>query len=414
VVVGLGLGAWEAAGEGGLTVGDVGSFAGGSLLLFSILWPASLPARWSPARGPLLWASFLFLVTGAAGITWFKEREIAGSLPAMVGPLVAVAAVGRELWRRERLVGELGLVAGIGILGIGWLTLGNPGVCLGIAGLVLAYSRRDRVAFGLAVVVLVGFGIRYYYQLNLDLYTKAGVLAGSGALLLGLRQYLRWRGFLSGGGELAAGAAGLASSGRGWGTRGVLVTWLVAFLILYNQMIFAKEDLLRSAPRILLELASRDPRSLMEGDYLRLDYAEARGLLGSRPSLWDLLFRKGRGGRPDQTKDWDWEGTMVLRREASAPALRDLTGNTTGAPPVATFARLEDGSPLSPEELRIGYHRGYNSLWIGTDAFYIQEGSAELYGGARYAELAVAPDGESVLIGLRSGYKTALGERLVP
>ncbi len=406
-------GAWE---RDGLGIGNVGALAGGSVLLFAILWPEKLPARWTPARGPLLWASFLFLSLGAGGISLTRDYLPHEFFPPLVGPIVAIAAMGRELQRRGALVHELGLVAGIGTIGIGALTWGNPGVCLGIGGLVLAYTRRDRAAFGLAVVVLVGFGIRYYYQLNLDFYSKAGVLAGSGAVLLGLRLYLRARGFLSGGSEeeVAAGAAALASTGRGWGSAGVLVTWLVAFLFLYNQMISAKEDLLRSAPRILLELGSRDPRSLMEGDYLRLEYAAAQQLRGSRPSLWNLLFQGGRGGRPDQTKDWDWEGVMVLRREPADPVLSTFTNEVADAPPVGSFVRLDDGRPLGTDELRIRYFRGYNSLWIGTDAFYIQEGSGELYELARFAELAVAPDGESVLIGLRSGNKTTLGERLVP
>ncbi len=403
-------GAWE---REGLGIGNVGALAGGSVLLFAILWPERLPPRWTPARGPLLWASFLFLAFGAGGVSLARDYLPHQLWPQFVGPMVAIAAIGRELHRRGVLLSELGLVAGMGTVGIAALTWGNPGVCLGMAGLVVAYSRREKAAFGLAVVVLVGFGIRYYYQLNLDLYTKAGVLAASGAVLLGLRLYLRARGFLSGG-EVAAGVAGLTSSGQRWGTVGVLVTWLVAFFLLYNPMILAKEDLLRTAPRILLELAGRDPRSLMSGDYLRLEYAVASQLRGNRPGLWDLLFRGGRGGRPDQTKDWDWEGVMVLRREPPDPVLQEFINEAEGAPAVATFVRLDDGSPLTPDELRIRYHRGFNSLWIGTDAFYIQEGSGERYAEATYAELAVAPDGESVLIGLRGLSKQVIGERLVP
>ncbi|HNC99913.1 MAG TPA: GDYXXLXY domain-containing protein, partial [Myxococcota bacterium] len=354
----------------------------------------------------------LFLTVGAGGVSFAKDLVSFSMLPPLVGPVVALVAVGWELHRRGALLGELGLVAGMGTLGIGALTWGNPGVCLGIAGLVLAYARRERAAFALAVVVLVGFGIRYYYQLNLDFYTKSGVLAASGAVLLGLRLYLRARGFLEGGtGEVAA--APISPLQR-WVPRGVLLVWLVAFLGLYNQMIAAKEDLLRTAPRILLELAGRDPRSLMAGDYLRLDYAVARELRGTTPSLWDLLFRKGRGGRPDQTKDWDWEGLLVLKREPVDRDLATFTNEVPDAPPVYGFARLDDGRPPDSDELRVRYHRDSSSLWIGTDAFYMQEGSADRYLTATYAELAVGPEGDVVLIGLRGLSKEVLGQRLVP
>ena len=42
--------------------------------------------------------------------------------------------------------------------------------------------------------------------------------------------------------------------------------------------VLQKERLLRQGRPVLLELAPRDPRSLMQGDYMDLDYALARTL----------------------------------------------------------------------------------------------------------------------------------------
>ena len=51
-----------------------------------------------------------------------------------------------------------------------------------------SFDRRNRVLLGLAIVFLLVFGSMYYYSLHLTLLEKSAVLAGSGALLLAIRQ----------------------------------------------------------------------------------------------------------------------------------------------------------------------------------------------------------------------------------
>ena len=57
-----------------------------------------------------------------------------------------------------------------------------------------------------------------------------------------------------------------------------LVGGLVLVLAVVNGLVFARERLLRDGRVVLLELAPVDPRSLMQGDYMALDYALAREL----------------------------------------------------------------------------------------------------------------------------------------
>jgi hypothetical protein len=68
---------------------------------------------------------------------------------------------------------------------------------------------------------------------------------------------------------------------------------------------------------------------------------------------------------------------------------------------VASFVRLDDGTPLAADELRVRYRIRDGRPKFATNAFFFQEGDAELYDAARYGEFRVDDDGELLLTGLR-------------
>ena len=137
---------------------------------------------------------------------------------------------------------------------------------------------------------------------------------------------------------------------------------LVLCAMLWN--IARKERLLAEGRRVLLELAPRDPRSLMQGDYMRLDYT-----LAQQP-------RQG----------WPADGHLVL---------------TQAQDDVARFVRLHAGGPLQPGEFLLRYRIRDGRLRLGAESFFFQEGQAPRYARARYGELRVAQSGDSLLVGLR-------------
>ena len=154
-------------------------------------------------------------------------------------------------------------------------------------------------------------------------------------------------------------------------------TWLVlAGLVLVlgvaNNAIWKKEQVLESGREVLLELRPVDPRSLIQGDYMQLAYAE-------------MVF-------PDEAtlESMPRKGTIVLALDADK---------------VGSFTRLDDGSPLAANELRLQYKLllqswGPRSVRIGAESFLFQEGQAEVYADARYGVLRVDETGGSVLVGL--------------
>mgnify|MGYP003576137327 CR=1 FL=1 len=136
-----------------------------------------------------------------------------------------------------------------------------------------------------------------------------------------------------------------------------------------------KELVLTRGTTVLVELAPVDPRSLMQGDYMRLDYA----LAGSATA----------GGG----FGWPRTGRIVVRLDDRG---------------VARFVRRHGGEALAPGERLLAYRVRGNRLRIGSDAFFFEEGTASRYTNARYGELRVDHGGESVLVGLRDAERIRL------
>ena len=157
-----------------------------------------------------------------------------------------------------------------------------------------------------------------------------------------------------------------------------IVLWLVAGLILFfvNWQIWQKEQLALTGQVVLLELAPVDPRSLIQGDYMRLRYAVADEV-------------------PD-TAD-DKRGHIVVKLDENN---------------IAQFVRLDDGqTPLAANEVRLPYRQRTFDVQIGPESFFFEEGQAEVYEAAEYGEFRVSPEGEMVLVGLRDENLGVLGAR---
>jgi uncharacterized membrane-anchored protein len=151
---------------------------------------------------------------------------------------------------------------------------------------------------------------------------------------------------------------------------------LVLALGVPNALVIDKERLLAAGTPVLLELAPVDPRSLIQGDYMRLDYAMARELARTQAG-------------------WPRTGRIVVALDSNG---------------VARFVRRHDpATPIAAGEQLVLYRRRGGRFRIGTDAFHFQEGHARRYQSARYGELRVARSGASVLVGLRDSALTALG-----
>ncbi|MBA2075270.1 GDYXXLXY domain-containing protein [Aeromonas veronii] len=153
----------------------------------------------------------------------------------------------------------------------------------------------------------------------------------------------------------------------------------LAILAGINATVWRYEHAMSSSEVVLLRLAPVDPRSLMQGDYMRLNYEIARELTS-------------RDARTTQDKGSD---TLVIRLDAHQ---------------VATL--VADGKPdrLASDERLLQVHQSERQWQIGPDAYFFEEGSGEQYEAARYGEFRLQADGKTLLVGLRDEAYQPIGQ----
>lgn len=140
-------------------------------------------------------------------------------------------------------------------------------------------------------------------------------------------------------------------------TRFAIAATLLLVSGVVNYSIAAKERIRSGGERILLELAPVDPRSLMQGDYMALRFRIAQEIPAKE------------------------SGTVAVRLDE-----RGVAGL--------------DPSPR-PESLRLRYRIRQGRVWLGSNAYFFEEGTAERFTDARYGEFRVdRKSGEAVLVGL--------------
>jgi len=162
----------------------------------------------------------------------------------------------------------------------------------------------------------------------------------------------------------------------------IALAGLALILALANRDIVQKRGVIANGQVLLLELRPADPRSLFQGDYMALALTDAA--MPAATVIESLPYR----------------GTVILALDENR---------------VGRYARLDDGTPLKDDELRVQYRRHMRwrvpRLDYGAQSFFFQEGDAKLYQDARYALLRVAEDGGTVLTDLAGEDRMAIKAR---
>jgi uncharacterized membrane-anchored protein len=152
----------------------------------------------------------------------------------------------------------------------------------------------------------------------------------------------------------------------------------LAVLGFVNFGIYQRERLVTEGRVVLLRLSPVDPRSLMQGDYMRLNFEAA-----------DQAFPFGR--RPQLA-----DGHVVVALDGQG---------------VGRFRRLADSRPLAGDEIALRYRIRAGQPNFATNAFFFEEGQATAYADAAYGEFRVGSGGEMILTGLRGPRLEVLGGR---
>lgn len=308
--------------------------------------------------------------------------------PWLTSVLVAVsfALVIKKIFSQYQLslssmTGKLVILGGVLLVASGLIALGSSSALL-ILLVGFAYQRTSLKALGL--LALLSFVSWYYYSLNTTLLIKSFILIGTGvALLLG---QLMMRALLDTSSHQAASEKDskkesifllsrlFKSSGMSR-TKWISVAMMLFVLGAVNFSIVKKEQVLASGKLVLLQLAPVDPRSLMQGDYMRLRFALENEAFRDMPTLNEAGF-----------------------------ITVNVDGNNVGQ-----YAGFYHGETLAANQVKMQYRVRDASVKFATNAFFFQEGTAHLYEKARYGEFRVASNGELLLNNLRDKDYKILG-----
>jgi uncharacterized membrane-anchored protein len=142
----------------------------------------------------------------------------------------------------------------------------------------------------------------------------------------------------------------------------LLFVFLIAGALVYG--VCRQERTLKSGEIFYLRLAPLDPRSLMQGDYMQLNYSVDNKL----PNQDDL-------------------------RGKQAVLVKDAAG-------AASFSRIYEGEPLAANEIKVNIMRGNAGFSVAPESYMFQEGLAKSYEAAKYAVLKTDGSGKVLLVNL--------------
>lgn len=154
------------------------------------------------------------------------------------------------------------------------------------------------------------------------------------------------------------------------GTYWVILN-LIALLSYFAFSVYRKEQILKEGELLLLELAPVDPRSLMQGDYMRLRYNVSSLQINGEDVQPDSLPRRG---------------YCVIAADPDS---------------IARVLRFQENTlPLGANERLIAYTRPNREVQIGAESYFFEEGTGAFFEEAKYGGLKIDRQGNSVLIGL--------------
>ena len=262
----------------------------------------------------------------------------------------------------------LAVAAAALVFGIAPRWRGAPGFALAAAGLVLtwfspflgpalfvfacAFVSRARVLATAAALAILWIVSAAYYALNWTLTEKAGTMIGLG-LFLGVVGLLARRNV--GAGSRLRPSAPPALAGLLIAT-GIVLTGGIA-----GTAVVGAENVIRHGRQIFVALRPVDPRSMMQGDYMA------------------IAFDTARLPQPEP-------GNRIVRAFAT-PDNRSVASLSLQPP---------EGGDAIAVELRTKSRRWF----VGSDAWFFEEGLAKTFEAAKFGIFRVGPDGRLLLVGL--------------
>ncbi len=183
--------------------------------------------------------------------------------------------------------------------------------------------------------------------------------------------------------------------------KAYIILVLMLFFLGYIFSVQKMEHIIADGKTVLLALAPVDPRALLMGDYMDLNYVVNGDIYKALRNA--ASAREPRG--PDTAPPAGQADAATRPQSASAPDMPDqglavLRISNAPVPLAADFVRLYDGGPLHADEFLLAYKLRNRRVISLASAFYFEEGSAKRYEEGRFGQFKVADDGKALLMNL--------------
>lgn len=234
---------------------------------------------------------------------------------------------------------------------------------LNAAMLALYHNREVLVKRNITWTFFILFFIGLYYDFAWKLLHKSLTF-----LLLGLVIFAAVRFFDK---EKPAGITFFTN--RTWAMIAGVFILQLAFT---GYQSFSNEQALEQGKEVVLELQPLDPRSMLQGDYVQLQY------------------EAGRFKPADDIKS----GTVItVKLKKDSNGIYRPTGETAEGRAGDVFKK-----PQADEAYLTGKYNGYDGLILGIESFFVEEGTGmELERTAKYAKVIVSDEGNALLVDVK-------------
>ena len=247
----------------------------------------------------------------------------------------------------------------------------QPSILFFVALWLIAYFSASRSLFFIALLALITNLALYYYMLFIPLLYKSFLLLCFGALFSCVAFYLHWKSKVTT--QSAVGFSGVSK-------RKPLIALLIALLMLspLNYKVWQFENVLATGKSVVLKIAPVDPRSLMQGDYMSLNYAILQDIAAQLNDEPDQL-------NDEQTSEEDtWQ---ITRKPQPKRIYALIHQNERG---VATLCRVEKTKPTDFTDCEPSLYLPINNTgWspaLPSQEYFFAEGKGQYYAQAEYAE----------------------------
>ena len=247
----------------------------------------------------------------------------------------------------------------------------QPSILFFVALWLIAYFSASRSLFFIALLALITNLALYYYMLFIPLLYKSFLLLCFGALFSFVVFFLHRKSKVTT--QSAVDFSGVSKCKP-------LMALLIALLMLLplNYKIWQFENVLATGKPVVLKIVPVDPRSLMQGDYMSLNYA----------ILQDIAAQLN--DEPDQLNDeqTNEEDTWQITRKPQPKRIYALIHQNEQG--VATLCRVEKTKPMDFTDCEPNLYLPINNTgWspaLPSQEYFFAEGKGQYYAQAEYAE----------------------------